>query len=455
MSGHTLGDSSTVFLARFEGSAGAQTWLSTLGGETGSPYVAESVSVVEGCVPNGAAEGGAGDEGSASDGGVGAGAPMIEGETGNDARVVVVGYNTSAASAESHTRTGFTAAANTDGTWTWLAVSKRADRETAIAIGAGGSGSSREDSLAFVVGTVAASEASPGNYLFLDIQKVVREAVPTPPPTMTSSSTPGPTALHDPIGGASATTGLSQDASLWLLIIAPILVVVSCILMVGYVSKQCAIAFGAELNSDDPMVTMEFSSHGNDDRNRGRGASRSMRGLRRSGSSESPSEWRESGGHSGSGRRRSARDGKGGHAWPRSVAASFLKKKSGPPYRKLGTRNRDSHGDRGGLKTSPSGEEEGGEAGGEVELRSAAHLSPYDYSPRGRGAHGGIGGEAEGRTRFDSPNNGGRTADQDVTGGPAWEVEGRSHSNDNPSGDEPVDAEAGSSFGPFDVPRLA
>lgn len=444
MSGHTLGDSSTVFLARFEGSGGAQTWLSRLGSETGSPHLAQSVAVVEGTNQIGAVGGGPGDEGSASDGGgAEAGAPMVEGEAGNDARVVVVGYNKSAASAESHTSTGFTAAADTNGRWTWFAVSAKADRETAIAIGgaggagggAGGAGvgvgasSSRDDSLAFVVGTVAASEASPGNYLFLDIQEVVREEVPTPPPTLPSTLTPSPTALRDPIGGASATTGLSQDASLWLLIIAPILVVVSCILMVGYVSKQCSIAFGALPRSDEPMATMDFSSHGDDDRSQGRGASRSMRGLRPTGSSESPTEWREGRGHSrsgsGSGRRRLGKDGKGGHAWPRSVAASFLDKDSGPPYRKLGTRSRDSRGDRVGVKASPSRKEERAEAGGggEVELRSTARLSSFEYSPRGRGgAHGGIEGGAGERVRLDSANDGGRTGDRGLPGDTSWEA---------------------------------
>lgn len=416
MSGYTLGDSAEVFLARFEGSTGAQTWLSHLGEKSGMPHQAQSVAVVEGnqrgFVAGSGGGGGAGGGGGGGSGGGdssaagspvnggGGGAPVVEGggavassEPGNGARVVVVGHNTSAASAESHSSTGFTAAADTNGEWTWYSVSDKAERETAIAIGAGGGVGGvgePQDSFAFIVGTVAADEASPGNYLFLDIQKVVREALPTPAPALSSGLTPGPTASIGQMGGASATTGLSQGSSLWLLIIAPIFVVVSCILIVGYVSKQCAIAFGTRPRDpdDEPMGSMEFTPRGVGGRDHGGGnkrpSSRSKRSLRRARPSPPVSaNWRDEGSpHLGSpaaGRRR--KEGKEGRGWPRSVAAAFRSKGDGgpgPPYRKLETKGGgggggDGLGGGGGEPLPSRGRESDDSLGGEdPELAIAA-----------------------------------------------------------------------------------
>ncbi|CAM9752829.1 unnamed protein product [Laminaria digitata] len=413
MSGYTLGDNPEVFLARFEGSTGAQTWLSHLGEESGMPHQAQSVAVVEGNqrgfigggTGGGGSGGGRGGDSSAaasSATGGGGGAPVVEGggaaaysEPGNGARVVVVGHNTSVASAESHSSTGFTAAADTNGEWTWYSVSQKAERETAIAIGAGGGVGGvgdPEDSFAFIVGTVAADEASPGNYLFLDVQKVVRQALPTPAPAVSSGLTPGPSVAIGQMGGASATTGLSQGSSLWLLIIAPIFVVVSCILIVGYVSKQCTIAFGTRpRDPEDSMGSMEFTPRGvGGSRDHGGGnkrpSSRSKRSLRRA--KPSPpvtANWRDEGsprsGSPAAGRRR--RQGKEERGWPRSVAAALRSKgdggPGGPPYRKLETNSSDrgggGPGGGGGGEPLPSrGRESGGALGGEdPELAMTAH----------------------------------------------------------------------------------
>lgn len=414
MSGYTLGDSAEVFLARFEGSTGAQTWLSHLGEESGMLHQAQSVAVVEGTQRGFVAGGGAGGGGGGGGGdssaagssvsGGGGGAPVVEGggaaassEPGNGARVVVVGHNTSAASAESHSSTGFTAAADTNGEWTLYSVSQKAELETAIAIGAGGGVGGigePEDSFAYIVGTVAEDEASPGNYLFLDIQKVVREALPTPAPVLSSGLTPGPTASIGQMGGASATTGLSQGSSLWLLIIAPIFVVVSCILIVGYVSKQCSIAFGTRPRDpdDEPMGSMEFTPRGvgvsvGGGRDHGGGSkrpsSRSKRSLRRARPSPPvAADWRDEGSpHTGSpaaGRQR--REGKEGRRWRQSVAAAFRSKGDagpGPPYRKLDTKGGDRGADgrraTGGEPLPSRGRESDEALGGEdLELAMAA-----------------------------------------------------------------------------------
>ena len=483
MSGYTLGDSAEVFLARFEGSTGAQTWLSHLGEESGMPHQAQSVAVVEGNqrgFVGGAGGGGGGGDSSAASSVTGGGAPVVEGEgaePGNGARVVVVGHNTSAASAHSHSSTGFTAAADTNGEWTWYSVSQKAERETAIAIGAGGGVGGvggLEDSFAFIVGTVAADEASPGNYLFLDVQKVVREALPTPAPVITSDLTPGPTTVVDPMGGASATTGLSQGSSLWLLIIAPIFVVVSCILIVGYVSKQCAIAFGTRpRDPDEPMGSMEFTPRGvsgGGGRDHGSGkrpSSRSKRSLRRARPSvPTATDWRDEGlPHSGSpvagGRRR--REGKeNGRGWPRSVASAFRSKGDGglgPPYRKLETKGsgRGEELRRGGGETplpSSRGREDGDTLGGDPEAGMTAHhggarvVSARGKGPSeedswvGVGAGGGgdgSGGDNRDNVTLDSPET---TFEWDafedeapggVGGGPGTHVTGNPRDDERPS----------------------
>lgn len=463
MSGYTLGDSPTVFLARFEGSTGTQTWLSHLGEATGMPHRAQSVAVVEGTQHGyGIAGGGGGNAASSSDGATGAGAPVVEGEgaaaePGNDARVVVVGYNTSEPSAESHSNTGFTAAADTKGEWMWFSVSHKADSETAIAVGGGGGGGGggpQEDSLAFIVGTVAASEASPGNYLFLDIQRVVREPEPTPIPTVASSLTPGPTLAADPMGGASSTTGLSQGSSLWLLIIAPIFVVLSCIMMVGYVSKQCAIAFGTRMDSDGMMDGIEFSSSHGGDRDGGLRLSGSTRALRRNGSESSRSEW-----HDGASPPRSAgrrkREGKGGHAWSRSAVSAFRDKDDGPPYRKLGMKDRARGGSGGGKMESPSTREGGrGAHAGEVELGVTARHSPFD-SPLGGSQDGGRRRCGDGSGDRESCTFGSHDGDGEWEAFEGEATGGGSHNTGNPRDDEHMrGSNSDSPFGSSDAPRL-
>lgn len=492
MSGYTLGDSPSVFLARFEGSTGTQTWLSHLGEESGTPHLAQSVAVVEGSQYGfsaaGGERGGEGGESGGSD--AGAGTPVVAGEeaAGEDARVVVVGYNTSVASAGSHSSTGFTATADTNGNWAWYSASQKADRQTAIAIGGGGGRAAGQqqpgygsESYAYVVGTVAASEASPGNYLFLDIQRVVRERSPTPAPTVRSAqqAASSPELVADPAGGASSTTGLSQGSSLWLLIIAPIFVVLSCIMTVGYVSKQCAIAFGTTQNqhhssSGDgggPVDTIEFSAGAD-----GRGP-RSTRSFRRG--KEASSRWSDGASASPSNRstdRRRRRDSGSGSvgggsgssstggglaaAWPRSVAAVFRDRSSeGPPYRKLAARERphDTRGEedvrgrrRSSTPSSPLSMENG-----EVELRQVAAQqlhAPFDC-PRGeRSPSGGGGGGGSGYVRdtLAGPEDishiksaaAGWDAfeDEEVVGGAggAGGEEGRSHMTGNPHGDEPA-----------------
>ncbi|CAM9327555.1 unnamed protein product [Ectocarpus fasciculatus] len=420
MSGYTLGDSPSVFLARFEGSTGAQTWLSHLGEETGMPHLAQSVAVVEGSQYDfslgvgGAAEGAAAAAPVSSGGDPGEGGEEEATGVGNEARIVVVGYNTSAASAESHSSTGFTVAADTSGNWAWYSASEKADRQTAIAIGAadgvssgssgggsgGGSGSGGE-SFAYIVGTVAASEASPGNYLFLDIQRVVRERSQTPAPTAQQAAAAGQEtatgSAAEPAGGASSTTGLSQGSSLWLLIIAPIFVVLSCILMVGYVSKQCAIAFGTRPHPPpESLGPIDFEEDGGI----GGGGMRTTRSFRR-GKKSPPPEWNDRASRSSSngsaGRRRSGSGGGGGKmgraaAWPRSVAAAF--RDGGSPYRKLQTREREpGEGDGGGGGGRRRREKRGSSASSsplspensEVEMRQVTatqqrrHRAPFDH----------------------------------------------------------------------------
>ncbi|CAM9454129.1 unnamed protein product [Scytosiphon promiscuus] len=411
MSGYTLGDNPSVFLARFEGSTGTQAWLSELGEETGMPHLAQSVAVVEGSQFGfGLTGGGAGE----SPGAAGSdGAPVVEGEEathGDDARIVVVGYNTSAAAAGSHSSTGFTAAADTEGNWAWVSSSEMADRHTAVAIGhRQGAGAGADESVAYIVGTVAAGEASPGNYLFLDIRKVVREGSDTPAPS--TSAAVAQDALADPAGGASSTTGLSQGSSLWLLIIAPIFVVLSCILLVSYVSKQCSVAFGTRPPQREPMDAIEYGSGGGGGLSR---AVRTSRSLRRE--KNRPSDWNErsSGspvnGPSDRRRRRDSGSGSSGHssgskggrkaAWPRSVADAFRDRdEEVPPYRKLGMRERD----RGGGGGRAEGRERGQTdstvpssvpplENGEVELRQVTGQSqaPFGY-PRGDDSPGGGG----------------------------------------------------------------
>eukprot|EP00903_Cladosiphon_okamuranus_P011938 g11212.t1 len=443
MSGYTLGDSPSVFLARFEGSTGTQTWLTQLGEETGMPHLAQSVAVVEGGQYRGVESVATG-----SDAGAAADAPVVEGEEagGDDARIVVVGYNTSVPSAESHSSTGFTAAADTDGNWVWHSASQKADRQTAIAISEGGGGGNSghsDESFAYVIGTVAASEASPGNHLFLDIQRVVREVPERPstpaPDTKSHGQSLSPEEVPDPAGGASSTTGLSQGSSLWLLIIAPIFVVLSCICLVSYVSKQCAIAFGTRPPPCEPIDSIEFGAG-----TRGRGM-RSTRSFRRG--KGSPSDWNDAGSVSpGSGDRRRRRNGGSGScrgngsgttgrrsgAWPRSVAAAFRdRSRDGPPYRKLGgAREREKDGGR----SSGDGHGQGrrvrkGSAGsscppsaesGEVELRQVTAQHRRETSAGGGGgggrARGSSGGDDGGRgtladfEEFSSSNTSGTAA---------------------------------------------
>lgn len=400
MSGYTLGDNASMFLARFEGSTGTQAWLSHMGEKSDMPHLALSVEVIEGSQGDSSAtESGGGGGVSTSNGGTGAEAPVVEGvesaiEPGNDARIVVVGYNTSAPSADSHSSTGFTAAADTNGEWAWHSVSQKASRETAIAVGG-----AHGDSSAFIVGTVAATEASPGNYLFLDIREVVRKSSPTPPPT--DASTPGPTATVDPIGGQSATTGLSQGSSLWLLIIAPIFVVLSCILLVGYVSKQCAIAFGTRPpDTDDPIQTADYDYHHRGTQSRGSRLSRSARAPRKSGEYET-------GPRSGSTGRRKKGD-KGGISWARSIAAPFRDREADLPYRKLNKKDRiRGKGGREG-RNKPVSPSQGGTSGDGIELGATAHRTPYE-SPQGRSL-------GKGNSRHAGGGGDGVESDEDVHG---------------------------------------
>lgn len=442
MSGYTLGDDPTMFLARFEGSAGTQTWLSHFGSESGSPHLAQSVTVVEGSQDSMSGAGAGGNSGSASSGGPAApGNPTVEDaatEVGSEARVVVVGYNTSGASAETHTSTGFTIAADTEGAWTWHAVSTKADRETAIAIGSANNNrvGGADAASAFIVGTVASSEASPGNYLFLDIQEVVRVAISTPAPVDISNQTLHPTvAVSDPIGAASATTGLSQGASLWLLIIAPILVVVSCILMVGYVSKQCSIAFGSGSHPDSNGGAIDYNYSDDQDLGEEGRASRGILALRRSESSASSSSaWRDgspsnSGGTLGR-RQRSSREGNGS-GWPQSMAAAFRNTGPGPPYRKLGTgarggvgvRSRDN-GRRGNERGGCSSREDG--EGGDVELHETNHRPSFG-SARGAGSVAATGKNATDAESRDGPNESGAKSGED--GGSSSGSNGRRRSD--------------------------
>ncbi|CBN75100.1 hemolysin-type calcium-binding region [Ectocarpus siliculosus] len=478
MSGYTLGDSPSVFLARFEGSTGAQTWLSHLGEETGMPHLAQSVAVVEGSQYDfslgvgGAAEGAAaaapGPSGDAGEG-------EEQAAVGNEARIVVVGYNTSAAAADSHSSTGFTAAADTSGSWAWYSASEKADRQTAIAIGtadgvssgSSGGGSGGGESFAYIVGTVAASEASPGNYLFLDIQRVVRERSQTPAPTAQQAAAGQGAAAGsaaDPPGGASSTTGLSQGSSLWLLIIAPIFVVLSCILMVGYVSKQCAIAFGTRPHPPpESLEPIDFEEDG--------GGMRTTRSFRR-GKKSPPPEWndRASGSLSkgSAGLRRSGTSSKTGRAagWPRSVAAAF--REGGSPYRKLRTREQEpgrSGGGGGGGGGRERREKRGSSASSsplspenaEVEMRQVTaerrHRAPFDHPREEEGFPGG--GEESVATFEDLSHSksGGATAGAGAAASAGWDAfgeeeiagggggyGGRSHmSMSNPrDGDEPA-----------------
>lgn len=384
MSGYSMGDSGEMFLARFEGSTGTQTWLRHFGGEGGSSHRAQSVTVVEGRHDDSGLMGGA-VSGSASDSGTGPGTPVVEQggtEAGRDARILVVGYNNSAASAALHTSTGFTVAADTEGNWVWQAVDSEAEKETAIAIGtnrrAGGGGGGPETTSAYIVGTVSASKASPGNYLFLDIQEVVQEGAPTPGPSVVQRVTMRPTVAPDSIGGASATTGLSQGASLWLLIIAPILVVVSCIMMVGYVSKRCAVAFGSSPHDMDGgnRGALDCSAHDDGQNHRDRYPRRSIHSLRHSNGSGASS----SGGGGGGGDEEwhdegvpTANGGTNAY-WPRTIAAALGKKEVGPPYRKLGSKKQGhTRLRRGGCE-----DEEGA---GDIELHGAEQRTPFSISP--------------------------------------------------------------------------
>ena len=411
MSGYTMGDSPEMFLARFEGSTGTQTWLSHLGEEPEVQLIAQAVAVVEGTHHGSDVEGGSDSAVSGSDATVG-GNPVVEGDDiadrGSDARVVVVGYNRSTTSAMSHPSTGFTAVADTKGEWEWYTVSREAERETAIAVGtASGSGQSEGDSSVFIVGTVAASEASPGNYMFLDVQSVVREMQPTPPPSRQSKWTPAPTVAVEKAGGASATTGLSQNSSLWLLIIAPIFVVVGCILMMGYVSKQCAIAFGSQPDiPEEPMAPMEVSSHGDRDHDVRR--LRDRRTLRPSGSS--PSEWQDGAKMRSKSRRRGGEE----RAWTHSMVSAFRERGDRLPYRKLGEKSR-SRLDRLGARELSLRDEEGDEWEGEVELGVTARPTPFD-TPRGNGPASGNGLYSDGSNEsrgVDGPVDGPHRLEQD------------------------------------------
>lgn len=381
MSGYSMGDSGEMFLARFEGSTGTQTWLRHFGGEGGSAHRAQSVSVVERRHDDTGLMGGA-ISGSASDSGTGPGTPVVDQgsfEAGRDARILVVGYNISAASAESHTSTGFTVAADTEGTWVWQAVDSEAEKETAIAIGtsgrAGGGGGGAEVTSAYIVGTVSASKASPGNYLFLDIQEIVRQGVPTPGPSVVQRVTMRPTLAPHSIGDASATTGLSQGASLWLLIIAPIFVVVSCIMMVGYVSKQCAIAFGSSPHDMDGgnRGALDCSTHDDGQDHRDRYPRRSIHSVRHSNGSGAHSsggggdgEWHD---------KRGPTTNEGTNTfWPHTIAAALRKKEAGPPYRKLGSKKQGHI----PLRRGGSEDEEGP---GDIEMHGAEQRTPFSVSP--------------------------------------------------------------------------
>lgn len=460
MSGYTMGDSATTFLARFEGSVGTQTWLSHFGAETGSPHLAQSVTVVEGSLDVTGAIGGAG-SGSASGSTAPPGTPIVEDggtEVGRDARVVLVGYNTSVASAETHESTGFTLAADTEGNWAWHAVNREADRETAITIGSSSRGGSADATSAFVVGTVSASQASPGNYLFLDIQEVVRVALPTPSPSIGHTATVRPTNAAHSIGDASTTTGLSQGASLWLLIIAPILVVASCILMVGYVSKQCAIAFGKSSYTENSEV-VHYSTSDDHDREIAL-SSRNILTLR-DGSSGSADGWQEgslaSSGVMKPGRRQTGRDGGKGTSWPRTLAKTFREKNAGPPYRKLGARGHA----RGRIGSEPREDDEG--RGGDVELHQTTQHSMVSESPRSEGRAGGS-SENIGDPAVESSEHGRLSYDRGLRGASRWDPsehsamnadeEAGSPNNGNPRNDEPMDAVVGSPPGSFDAIRF-
>lgn len=468
MSGYTMGDSPGVFLARFEGSTGTQTWLSRLGDETDLQLIAQAVAVVEGSQrskgvgPDSAVSG--------SDAGT-MGIPVVEGgevmERGDDARVVVVGYNRSAASAESHPSTGFTAVADTKGVWEWHTVSREAERETAIAVGAAsGNGQAGGDMSVFIVGTVAAEDSSPGNYLFLDIQRVEREEQPTPVPSRVPNPTLSPT-VAEAIGVASTTTGLSQNSSLWLLIIAPIFVVLGCILTMGYVSKQCAIAFGKHPDAlDEPMDRMEVSSHG--DRDLDTHHSRARRALRRSGSYSS--EWQhEAQPRSKTGRKKGGEKNK--QAWSRakSLAASFRNRGGRAPYQRLGVRGR-SRGNQGQMRKLSSRNKDNDEDGweGEIEMGMTAQSTPSG-TPRGNGTAFGdrlrAGGEEE-RQDADDPFNAPHRLEgesEEVDWAALEEEEEEevvhdsrwgSYTTGNPRDDEPIEAQnSGSSpFGSPDNP---
>lgn len=455
-----MGDSPGVFLARFEGSTGTQTWLSRLGEETDLQLIAQAVAVVEGSQRGKSV--GLDSTVSGSDAGT-VGIPVVEGggnmERGDDARVVVVGYNRSAASAESHPSTGFIAVADTKGVWEWHTVSREAERETAIAVGAAsGNGQASGDTSVFIVGTVATEDSSPGNYMFLDIQRVERDEQSTSVPSRVPNPTLSPT-VAEAIGVASTTTGLSQNSSLWLLIIAPIFVVLGCILMMGYVSKQCAIAFGKDPDAlNEPMDRMEMSSHGDCDLEMRR--SKERRALRQSDSFSS--EWQ----HEAQPRSKPGRE-KGGekhkHAWSRakSLATSFRNKGGRAPYQRLGVRGR-SRGNQGQMrKLSSRGEDNEDCWEGEIEMGLTAQSTPSD-TPRRNGTALGdrlrAGGEGE-RQDADEPLNvphrlNGESEEADWA---ALEEEEEvvhdlwrgSNTTGNPRDDEPVEAQTSGSS-PFD-----
>ncbi|CAM9993220.1 unnamed protein product [Discosporangium mesarthrocarpum] len=261
MSGNTLGDSTRAFLARVEGQTGNQTWLQYLG-DGDSPHHVSAVAVVEGR--------GAG----YTDGGKGSfpGSEWATGD-GEEAMVIVVGYNTSEdkLSGEGHASSGFVAASKSWGEWAWSTIAWDSKTITAVDVGfwAGegarvdsgeddnldgaeghdGEGGVRDNLAVFILGNVAADEEAPGENLFLEVQEVIwaaePEEVPAPNPMWSAPlSTPEPSGTPDALGGVSSTTGLSQTTSLWLIIIAPVVVVVGIIVMLQKVASRLGLAQG-------------------------------------------------------------------------------------------------------------------------------------------------------------------------------------------------------------------
>jgi hypothetical protein len=178
------------------------------------------------------------------------------GEATSQPVVILTGYNQTltppkGAGSLASTSTGFVLTADMNGTWLQFERIEEAEILVSVSI-ASSENSILPDQRAFFAGTLAANFDSDST-LFVETAAIVMPLPATTQPT--PAPTPAPTARQGP---ASSDLGLSDDASLWVMIIGPIVVVLGAIWGIGHLARICCNANESDRrrgSEDDSIYT--------------------------------------------------------------------------------------------------------------------------------------------------------------------------------------------------------